>query len=382
MYKLSFFLLVFTLIGCTSKPESRNVQPLMEHAESQVLFELSDELEKEHNAGTFDGLVLVTQSDSVIYKSAYGYRNIKSSIKNGRNTVSDIGSIAKTFTAAAVIKLSQEKKLGLSDSIGLYYPNAPDEVKAITISQILTHSSGLDNFHNDSDFEFMSKVQAEARILSMPMIAKPGEKVAYSNAAYTLLAAIVEKVSDQPFQEYIRRNFLEPLNLNRTGFYQDPNIPLQSVARGYGGEEQGGTTFERELTWALIGAGGMVSSIDDLATWFAALRSGSIFPSDSPNLALSEGNERWMLGSLAVRKISGESVIQMGGSTDYGYTALIQFIPERDLEIVLLLNSYGSKYGSATHHYLSRKHILPILLSAKKQLSNESIQPTPNASVD
>jgi CubicO group peptidase (beta-lactamase class C family) len=78
------------------------------------------------------------------------------------------------------------------------------ESQSITIKQLLGHSSGLDNFHNDSDFELMDKAQAESRILAMPLIAKPGEKIAYSNAAYTLLAAIVEKTSGQPFQDYIQ----------------------------------------------------------------------------------------------------------------------------------------------------------------------------------
>jgi CubicO group peptidase (beta-lactamase class C family) len=375
-------LILFILMGCNSKPESHSVFPLIEQVDSSVFDSLSDELQSEHNAGTFDGLVLVTKNNAVLFKSAFGYANRNMSIKNGSGTISDIGSIAKTFTAAAILQLAQKQKINLSDSLGVFYPNAPEKIKSITISQLLSHSSGLDNFHNDSDFEPMNKTEAESRILSMPLISRPGEKIVYSNAAYTLLAAIIEKVSDQPFQVYIHHNLLEPLSLNETGFYQDANISANIVARGYGGDDQGRTTFERDLTWALIGAGGMVSSIDDLSVWFTALRSGAIFPANAPNLVLKEANKRWMLGSLALRDINGESVIQMGGSTDYGFTALIQFVPKQDLTIVLLLNAYGSKYGSATHHYLSRKHILPILLSAEKQLPNNSIQSTADASAD
>jgi len=79
------------------------------------------------------------------------------------------------------------------------------------------------------------------------------------------------------------------------------------------------------------------------------------------NLALTEANERWLLGSLAQIEINGEAVIQMGGGTDYGYTALIQFVPNQELLVVLLLNAHNSKYSNATHHRLSRNHILPIL---------------------
>ena len=106
----------------------------------------------------------------------------------------------------------------------------------------------------------------------------------------------------------------------------------------------------------------MVTSIDDLAIWSAALKNGAMFPAGASNLAFSKANARWLLGSLAQVEISGESIIQMGGSTDYGYTALIQFVPNRNLLIVLLLNAHDNKYKNATHHRLSRNHIMPILL--------------------
>src|SRR5690606_24658523 len=221
--------------------------------------------------------------------------------------------------------------------------------------------------------------QAESRILAMPLIAKPGEKIAYSNAAYTLLAAIVEKASGQPFQEYIRNNLLTQLGLSHTGFYQDTRISARKLAHGYRGDDQGSTTFEKGLTWALVGSGGMVTSIDDLVNWFTALKNGTIFPDGTPNLVFTEANERWLLGSFAQVDINGESIIQMGGSTDYGYTALIQFVPSRDLLIVLLLNAHDRKYGNATHHRLSRNHILPILLRHAENLSNSSMQPTANS---
>ena len=143
------------------------------------------------------------------------------------------------------------------------------------------------------------------------------------------------------------------------------------MARGYGGNDPGKTTFEKGLTWALIGAGGMVTSIDDLATWSAALKSGTIFPAGAPNSVFIEANERWLLGSLAKIDVNGEPIVQMGGSTDFGYTALIQFVPNRDLLIVLLLNAHDDKYKNATHHRLSRNHILPILLGRDAELPNK-----------
>ena len=130
-----------------------------------------------------------------------------------------------------------------------------------------------------------------------------------------------------------------------------------------GGDEAGQTTYDKTLTWALLGAGGMVTSVEDLAVWFAALHSGAILPPEQPNLVFSAANERWLLGSFAKLEVNGEAIVQMGGSTDYGYTALLQFVPARDLLIILLFNAHDSKYGNATHHRISRHHILPILLA-------------------
>lgn len=361
MYRMTIFLFVLALSGCSGVPDCRNVSSII-RLDNEVITILAGELQREHMAGTFDGLVMVVEGNTVLFKSAYGCEDREGSVKNSAIAIFDMGSIAKTFTAVAVLQLAQNERLQLSDTIGNFYPMAPDELKPITITQLLGHSSGLDNFHNDSDFELMDKAQAESRILSMPLIAEPGQKIAYSNAAYTLLAAIVEKTSGQLFQEYIHGNLLTPLNLSNTGFYKDTRISVRNIARGYGGDDQGSTTFEKGLTWALIGAGGMVTSIDDLATWSAALKDGTIFPAGAPNLIFTEANERWLLGSLAQVDVNGESIVKMGGSTDYGYTALIQFVPNRDLLIILLLNAHDNKYKNAAHHLLSRNHILPVLL--------------------
>lgn len=381
MNRPAIFVFALALSSCSAGPDHRALSSIVQ-SDKAVIASLSNELQREHMAGTFDGLVLVAQRDVVLFKSAYGFADREGSVKNSAAAIFDMGSIAKTFTAAAVLQLVQHKKLQLSDTIGDFYPIAPDELKSITIMQLLGHRSGLDNFHNESDFELMDKSTAENRILAMPLIAKPGEKIAYSNAAYTLLAAIVEKVSDKSFQEYVHDNLLTPLNLSNTGFYQDQRISSSHLARGYGGDDQGRTTFEKGLSWALIGAGGMVTSINDLAIWSDALKNGAMFPAGSPNLVFSKANERWLLGSLAQVEISGESIIQMGGSTDYGYTALIQFVPNRNLLIVLLLNAHDSKYKNATHHKLSRNHILPILLGEGAELPNNSMQPTAAASAD
>jgi CubicO group peptidase (beta-lactamase class C family) len=360
---LTFTTLFSVLSGCGIAQNCRtNSSPLVQ-TETIIIEKLANELQQEHLSGTFDGLITISQGKTTLFKQAYGCADRKNKIKNTSTTISDIGSIAKTFTAASILQLVANNKLKLTDTIGYFYPNASEVTASITITQLLTHSSGLDNFHNNSDFELMDKDEAVRRILAMPLIFKAEEEIAYSNAAYTLLASIVEQVSGQRFKNYIRENLIDPFELSNTGFYGDEHINTNRLALGYGGKRPGTTTFERDLTWALMGAGGMVSSIDDLVSWFSVLSNGKIFPENSPNNIFKAANERWLLGSFSQFEFLETSVIQMGGSTDYGYTALIQFVAEHDLLVVLLLNGHDRKYKNATHHKLSRNHILPILLS-------------------
>ncbi|MBU1619678.1 MAG: beta-lactamase family protein [Gammaproteobacteria bacterium] len=361
LYRWTVFSLLLAVSGCSGTPDCTTDTAPLSQTNNKAVTALADELQREHKAGTFAGQVLIAQNNSVVFKTAYGCADRQHRVKNSITTVSDMGSIAKTFTAAAVLQLVANQKLQLSTKVGDLYPEAADAIKPVTIEQLLGHSGGLDNFHNDSDFELMDKTEAERRILSMPLIAAPGEKIAYSNAAYTLLAAIVEKTTHQSFQEYVRQHLLNPLKLADTGFYQDSTIPVSKLARGYGGDDEGKTTYQKGLTWALIGAGGMLTSVDDLASWFAALKDGSLFPDNTANLTFTQANEKWLLGSFSTLDIQGEPIIQMGGSTDFGYTALIQFVPDRDLLVVLLLNAHNTKYANATHHRLSRNHILPIV---------------------
>ncbi|WOH39117.1 serine hydrolase domain-containing protein [Thalassotalea fonticola] len=361
------FFLLFILIGCNSnKREDTPTHPFKNIQE--VSKSLSQELLQEYQSGTFEGSVLITHRGSILLKESYGQADRNRNLKNTSTSISDMGSIAKSFTAAAILQLVARDKIKLDDTIGLFFSKVPIDKQHITIKQLLSHSSGMDNFHNDSDFDVMSKDEAIRIILTMPLIAAPNEKVAYSNAAYTLLAAIVEKRTNQSFLTYIEQNILTPLSLSSTGFYGDKRILNARLTRGYGGEDSGSTTFEKGLTWALTGAGGMVSSTEDLNLWFLALLDGELFPSGFNNLTLLTVNNKWKLGNLRHFKSWGADILYVGGSTAYGYTAAMLNLPEYDINIILMLNAYGDKYDNATHQKLNKNHIVPILLKGASVL--------------
>lgn len=322
-------------------------------------------LAAEHEQGTFDGVVVVSVRGQVVLRKGYGLKNRSPRVAADPSAISDIGSIAKTFTAAAILHLESSGMLSLDDPLAKFFGDAPDAARSITVRQLLTHRSGLDDFHADDDFEEMTRQEAEARILALPLKFAPGEEEAYSNAGYTLLAAIVERVSGRAFQDYTRDALLRPAGLSDTGWYSDQSIEAARVARGYGGRHAGRTTFERPLTWALTGAGGMVSTVDDLLAWFNALSTGVQLLQSSPQMFEPVDGGRWSVGSWRTLSIDGSVVIDMGGSTDFGYTAKVMQVPSADTVVVLLLNAHSQKYGAGTHHALGNRVLLPAIVEAE-----------------
>jgi CubicO group peptidase (beta-lactamase class C family) len=361
---LTHFICILILLGCTNqqRPNQKVLESKVQlNSIKDLSLELSNQLSKEFKNGTFEGSVLITSNETELLNQSYGWADKAKNVKNSSRAISDMGSIAKTFTAVAVLQLIASGELKLTTTLGAIFPHAPIDKKQISIEQLLTHSSGLDNFHNESDFDVMSKDEAIHKILRMPLIAQPDKKIVYSNAAYTLLAAVIEHVTSQTFQSYVQQNLINPLSLKDTGFYQDLNITQEKLSKGYGGQDSGATTFAKGLTWALMGAGGMVTSREDLHRWLLALVESDLISKSTDHLVLTPGNDKWLLGSLRDFSSWGPDIVYMGGSTEYGYTSAIFYIKDYDVHIVMLLNAYGDKYENATHQQLAKKHVLPIL---------------------
>ena len=282
---------------------------------------------------------------------------------NTIDTLSDIGSIAKTFTAAAIFRLIKQKKLSLDSKLSCFFTNLPENKKDISISQLLTHTSGLDNFHSKSDFESMSKEEALKRILILPVAHVGVDEVNYSNAGYTLLAMIVEEVSKTDFKNYIHNEIIDELSLKNTGFYNDKTLINKPVAIGYDGDSAF-NTYEQAVGWALLGSGGMFSNVFDMVKWINTLKSSKLFSTDINNLIFNKSiNGKWTFGNVKLKQYANRKVREVGGSTDYGYTILIQYIKENELLIIAMLNGYSSAHENYTHHVVVKDIIHPILFS-------------------
>jgi CubicO group peptidase (beta-lactamase class C family) len=230
----------------------------------------------------YSGAVLITQSGDIILHKGYGLADRERKIQNTPSTLFHVASVGKIFTAAAVFKLEMQGKLKTSDPISKYLGEFPKEKSGATIHHLLTHTAGLsvDGSAPGSTtaLDYSSRKSFVKSMKDAPIESKPGEKYRYTSAGYTLLAAIVEEVSGQPFEDYLRKNIFKPAGLNSTGYPWDKTFDNAPVAVGYVGNklEELKPTPRVTDVWGNRGPGNLITTVGDLYKWTQALRANKV----------------------------------------------------------------------------------------------------------
>jgi len=266
----------------------------------------------------FSGAILVARAGRILVEAGYGVANPATGAKVRTDTVFTTGSITKQFTAAAIMRLESAGKLSVKDSIGKYFDAVPEDKKGITLHQLLTHSAGFPGAIGD-DFERVGRDEFVRRALATPLLFAPGTKYEYSNVGYSLLAAIVERVSGKAYEEFLRTSFFEPAGMKDTG-YLLPKWDPSRLAHGMtndGGDW--GTLVDKAFRnggpgWHLVGNGGIHSTVGDMYRWHVALESGKLVP------------------AAELKKMYTPWVEEPGGS-HYGYGWSIENTP-RDTRLI------------------------------------------------
>ncbi|MDQ3256996.1 MAG: beta-lactamase family protein [Acidobacteriota bacterium] len=241
----------------------------------------------------FSGVVIVAKDGLPIFKKAWGLANVASKVPNNVNTKFNLGSMNKMFTAVAVAQLMERGKLSFDDTVGKHLPDYPNKAVAdgVTIHHLLTHTSGTGSYWNEKFFKQRATLRTVTDHLPLfadePLAFKPGEKFRYSNAGFTLLGAIIERVSGQSYYDYVKENIYKPAGMTDTGFYE-PDSTTPNLATGYtnaspDGQREPGPRREyvpgprrentdlREIKGGP--AGGGYSTVEDLLKFHLALRS-------------------------------------------------------------------------------------------------------------
>jgi CubicO group peptidase (beta-lactamase class C family) len=170
---------------------------------------------KAHSANDrFMGSVLVAKNGTVLFAESVGWANLEWKIANTPTTKFRIGSVTKQFTAAGILLLAERGKLSIDDPLGKFILSAPDTWKPVTLRQLLSHTGGIPNFDPDDGTikrRPETLAQTMARIAAKPLEFTPGERYNYSNSGYLLLGWIIEVVSGQSYETFLRENIFQPL---------------------------------------------------------------------------------------------------------------------------------------------------------------------------
>jgi CubicO group peptidase (beta-lactamase class C family) len=286
----------------------------------------------------FSGAVLVVRRGRPIFSRGVGLANRKQRIRNTPRTVFDIGSITKALTSAAALALVEDGRLNLSDRLGELLPGVPADKQAITLRQLLEHRAGLPEYVVDApggDFLELSRDEALGRIFRRPLRFEPGTKYGYSDAGYTVAAAVIEDAAGQPFEDFLRERILAPGGMWSAGFYGD-RWRRSRVALGYGGRTHGARNAPdawSHVSWSLKGAGGVVASARDLVTWTRRLWSGRVLEQDTVRTLYE------ILAQPERLPRSNEFVIGYGGANDYGFNSVVVEGDRARRVVVVLTNA-------------------------------------------
>ena len=296
------------------------------------------------------GSILITKNKKIIFSKAYGLANLEYNIPNSKNTLFNIGSISKQFTAMGIILLEEQNELSFNDDIRKHLPEIPDFGKTITIQHLLHHTSGLRDIHGllglagwrnkdletNEDLYRIIKNQKELNF-------NPGEEFLYCNTGYILLAKIIEMKSKYSFDDWMKKNIFDPLGMKNTYVEAQYDRVVANNATSYYSQKK----FKRAIAyWGYFGSGNMHSTTKDLNIWLENFivpknKWATAFNKLLHTTPLNNGYKTNYGFGVQIENHLGKKVIQHGGAIG-GFRAIARNYPEKQVNIVILSNFSGS----------------------------------------
>lgn len=306
----------------------------------------------------FSGTVLVAVDDSIVLHRGYGFADLARGEPNRTETLYDIGSIVKTLTAGAILLLESEGRLSIADPIARFFADVPPDKREIRLERLLTHMSGIID-PPLGDYEPIGRDALVKLVLESPLGGRPGTTYIYSNAGFSMLAAIIETVTGTPYEWFMRERLLLPAGMTATGYTLpwDPAL----VAHTYTYPVDHGSPLDRLRAakgpgWILMGNGGMIGTAGDLYRWDRFFRSGRVIPAARAAAATEPHVRR---GPRSARgydweiEVGGSGERSWGHASDAPYVGLNGWLghyPAQKTTIVLLANNRLN--GASSRHFV------------------------------
>lgn len=303
-----------------------------------------DRLMQRYQGAVPGASLLVVRDGEALVNRGYGMSDLEHGVEAGPRTNFRLASVTKQFTAAAILLLAEDGKLGLDDPVRKWLPSLPSAADAIRVRHLLTHTSGLIDYEDLMATDYAGQIR-DAGVLRLlekedRSYFAPGSSYRYSNSGYALLALIVERASGMTFQDFLRTRIFQPLGMHDTLAYVrgGPSVPHRAF--GYSHIDGRWVRTDQSTTSAVLGDGGIYSSIADLAKWDAALYDDRLLSDQSRQLAFSPHvrvtGEPYQAAYGFGWRITGDSLWHSGETI--GFRNVIVRYPRQRLTVVILSN--------------------------------------------
>jgi CubicO group peptidase (beta-lactamase class C family) len=291
----------------------------------------------------------VIRDGDFVYRKAYGLANLELGVPLSAQSVFYMGSVSKQFTAASVVLAAEQGYLSLDDDVRKYIPELPDYGRVITVRQMIHQTSGFRDFYTLLDLSGQDPVVFDSPKDIFKIVVRqrglnnvPGEEWIYSNTNYFLLGMVVQRATKKSLAEFAAENIFKPLGMSHTLFYDDHTVVVPGRVAAYDPAPQDSFRVDWSTTFEVVGAGGLMSSIDDLLLWdknFLSNRLGKgtlVQELQTPG-ALNNGNKISYAMGLDLGNYRGLPISEHGGGL-FGYrTELLRF-PEQKFSVICLCN--------------------------------------------
>lgn len=321
---------LFGLTTCVLAAYSMATAPQLMAASDQENTAQVDALFQAFAGGKYPGAAVgIIRDGQLILKKGYGLADVGKALPITSATIFRVGSVTKSFTAIAILQQVEAGKLSLDDPLARYLPDFPRSHE-ILIRHLLTHTAGVP--------DFVTVEQAE----KMPLEFPPGTRINYSNTGYDLLGQVLEKVTGQKYAEVLRGKIFQPAGMLHTGY--DTTAELPGRAQGYLLAEKGAyQPIEMEGIASAFAAGGLYSTVEDMARWEQSLEAGKLLKLETLEIAstpylLPDGRHTAYGMGFMTNKYRGLREVGHGGDID-GFNAYVARYPEHGFAVIVLSNT-------------------------------------------
>jgi len=286
----------------------------------------------------FSGAVLLSYRGEIHLKKGYGYANREKLQPNSSETLFNIASVAKIFTAAAVLRLEEEGRLSVDEPLSSFLGPFPAAKSSATTHHLLTHTAGL--VVRGAELNYDSRRTFVEAVKNAPIESVPGKEYRYTNAGYTLLAAIVDGTTGLPFEVYLRHQIFAPACMTRSAFVWEESIQNLPAAVGYAGDnvDQLHAVQPESDIWGNRGPSNIASNVGDLYKWILAMKDARVIsPSSMERMFTAHvGDEGY--GWHVIDAEHGRLFRRGGGLP--GFESSLRWYEDKDVVIIVLINNH------------------------------------------